>query len=377
MQDTQQQAKPPINWTTTLTILLTTLVAVIFVPYYGYFYGFSTASWVVFGCFMAFTGLSITAGYHRLWAHKTYEAHWILKAFFAFWGAAALEMSILNWSASHRRHHRHVDDNDLDPYSANRGFWFSHVGWLLRHYETNNEDYKNAQDLLRDPIVMWQHNHYKALAILTNIVPTFLIGWMVGDFWGVVILAGFLRIVLTHNFTWFINSLAHMWGRRPYTDENTARDNDLIAIPTWGEGYHNYHHIFQWDYRNGVRWWQYDPSKWLIYSCSLIGLTTNLKRVPDEKIEKAVVDMQFKRAAERLKEKADSADQLDSLEEQYQRFMSVLKEWIAFRAKWSHVSKQDIVSSWESSQLFDTYNQLKKAVSDQRVKWQLIHSQMA
>ena len=377
MQDTQQIEKPPINWTTTLTIVLTSLAAAILVPFYGFYYGFSTESWIVFGLFMAFTGLSITAGYHRLWAHRTYEAHWILKCFFAFWGAAALQMSILNWAASHRRHHRHVDDNELDPYSANRGFWFSHIGWLLRHYETNKDDYANAQDLLRDPIVVFQDHHYKAFAILTNLVPTLLVGWYVGDVFGVLILAGFLRIVLTHNFTWFINSLAHMWGRRPYTDENTARDNDLIAIPTWGEGYHNYHHIFQWDYRNGVRWWQYDPSKWLIFTASKIGLAKNLKRVPDEKIEKAVVEMQFKRAAEKLRRKSGSEDQLMNLEEQYQKFIEVLKEWIAFRAKWSHVNRQDILSSWESSQLFESYNSLKKAVSDQRLKWQLLHSQMA
>ena len=87
--------------------------------------------------------------------------------------------------------------------------------------------------------------------------------------------------MINHHFTWFINSLAHMWGTQPYTDENTARDNPVLAFLTYGEGYHNFHHIFQNDYRNGVKWWQFDPTKWLIAGLSYVGLANNLKRVPD------------------------------------------------------------------------------------------------
>ena len=113
--------------------------------------------------------------------------------------------------------------------------------------------------------------------------------------------------MVNHHFTFFINSLAHMWGSQPYTDENTARDNGALALITYGEGYHNFHHIFQNDYRNGVRWWQYDPSKWLIATLSGLGLASDLKRVPDMWIQRAQLAMQFKRMERALERKRATA----------------------------------------------------------------------
>ena len=192
-------------------------------------------------------------------------------------GAMSLQNSILIWSSQHRTHHRFVDDVDKDPYSARRGFWFSHMGWILRNYPSGVNDFSNARDLERDPMVMFQHRYYLPLTLFMNIAFPLLLGWAVGDVWGVFLLAGLLRLVINHHCTWFINSLAHMWGSQPYTDENTARDNGALAFFTFGEGYHNFHHIFQNDYRNGVRWWQWDPTKWLINALSAMGLADNLK----------------------------------------------------------------------------------------------------
>ena len=115
----------------------------------------------------------------------------------------------------------------------------------------------------------------------------------------------FLRLVVSHHCTFFINSLAHFWGSRPYTTENTARDNGVLAFFTWGEGYHNYHHLFQWDYRNGVRWWQWDPTKWLISVCTWLGLARALKRVPEFQIRKALVERQLQLAQETLGQCSD------------------------------------------------------------------------
>ena len=129
------------------------------------------------------------------------------------------------------------------------------------------------------------------LILLTNVALPLFLGWLVGDVWGVFLLAGVLRLVVSHHVTFFINSLAHMWGSRPYTDENTARDNWFLAIVTYGEGYHNFHHLFQSDYRNGIRWWQFDPTKWLIRSLAWLGLTKNLYRTPLERIETARAQM--------------------------------------------------------------------------------------
>ncbi len=105
--------------------------------------------------------------------------------------------------------------------------------------------------------------------------------------WALFLLAGVLRLVVSHHFTFFINSLAHMWGVQPYTDDNTARDNGVVALLTYGEGYHNFHHMFAHDYRNGVRWWQWDPSKWFINAMRWLGLARNLKTVPWFKIQRA------------------------------------------------------------------------------------------
>jgi stearoyl-CoA desaturase (Delta-9 desaturase) len=169
------------------------------------------------------------------------------------------------------------------------------MGWILRDYPSGVNDFTNAKDLERDPIVMFQHRFYLPLTLAMNIGLPLGLGWAVGDVWGVFLLGGLLRLVLNHHFTWFINSLAHMWGTQPYTDENTARDNPVLAFLTYGEGYHNFHHIFQNDYRNGVKWWQFDPTKWLIAFMSWVGLASNLKRVPDLTIQRAQLAMQFKR----------------------------------------------------------------------------------
>jgi len=204
-----------------------------------------------------------------------------MRLYLAIVGGMTVQNSILVWCIRHRFHHRYVDDNDKDPYSIGRGFWFAHVGWMLRD-------------------VAWQHRYYWPLVLVTNIALPLLLGWMVGDIWGVLLLAGVLRLVVSHHVTFFINSLAHMWGSRPYTDENTARDNWFLAIVTYGEGYHNFHHLFQSDYRNGIRWWQYDINKWFIKSCSWLGLAKNLKRTSDFRIQRARLAMVFKRAQAKI-----------------------------------------------------------------------------
>ncbi|KAA8731649.1 acyl-CoA desaturase [Acinetobacter qingfengensis] len=289
-------SKAPINWPAVLTLLGTPLAAIILIPWYSQSHDFTPGAWISFICLLAFSSLGITAGYHRLWAHKTYEASKPVQIMMMIAGTFAVQNSILFWSSGHRIHHRHVDDLELDPYSAKKGFWYSHIGWMLRDYPSGELDFKNVPDLRNDKLVMFQHKHYIPLVIVTSFGIPALIGWAIGDLWGVMLLGGLLRLIVSHHVTFFINSLCHMFGKRPYTDENTARDNFILAIFTWGEGYHNYHHIFQYDYRNGVKWWQYDPTKWLIWSLSTVGLTRNLRRIPSFNIKRAELAMKFKYA---------------------------------------------------------------------------------
>ena len=136
--------RAPINWVTTTVFTLTPLAALVFVPWYGIAHGFSTWAWVSCVVFLWACGISITAGYHRLWSHRAYHAHASVRWFFALFGAMAMQHSILVWGSQHRTHHRFVDDVDKDPYSAKRGFWFSHMGWILRDYPSGRNDFTNA-----------------------------------------------------------------------------------------------------------------------------------------------------------------------------------------------------------------------------------------
>lgn len=371
-----KQAKPPILWLQTIIFASTLLLSLTLVPWYGFEYGYSWPIVLATVLFLGANGISITAGYHRLWAHNAYKAHPAMRLAFALFGAAATQNSILIWASGHRRHHRHVDDNDKDPYSAKRGFWFSHIGWMLREYDSAKEDFSNARDLQRDPIVMWQHRHYLAIVLTMNFLPPILVGLATGEMIGSLLLVGVLRLVLNHHTTFFINSLAHIWGRQPYTDENSARDNDFLAFLTYGEGYHNFHHLFQNDYRNGVRWWQFDPTKWLIKASSWVGLTRDLNRVPNFKIRRASLIMKFKQAEQRLEIAGNAEHWQDCLEHEYQQFVESLNEWNLLRQQWYDQKRlqlseatqelsQDLQHKWQQTALSTRFKELEYSLKMQ------------
>ena len=341
----------PIDWITTVLFSATFAVAAIGVPLYGWGVGYSAASWVWFAVFLVATGLSITAGYHRLWAHRTYEAHWSVRLAFMLFGAMAIQNSIYVWAAGHRPHHRFVDDEHQDPYSARRGLWFSHMGWMLRHHRSGEPDFRYVRDLERDPIVMFQHRHYVPIVLAMNILLPTVVGVLSGDLWGTLLLAGVLRLVINHHVTFFINSLAHYWGKQPYTDENSARDNPVLALLTYGEGYHNFHHRFAHDYRNGFCWWQWDPSKWLIRVMSYVGLARKLRVTPAVVIERARLDMQFKRTLQRMAQKSAADDRLALLREriarEYEAFTATVAEWSAVQEARMAATRERVVEQLE------------------------------
>ncbi len=371
--------KPPILWTNVLVFTITFLVAIIGVPVYGYLYGFSAAHWIATILTLGFAGMSITVGYHRLWAHKTFEAHPVLQFFLALGGAFALQNSALHWSADHRVHHKFVDQNDKDPYSAKMGFWYSHIGWMLRDYQGDNySDYSNCRDLQKNKIVMWQHNNYLALALATNFGIPLLLGVIFNDIWGMLLTVGVLRLVLSHHFTFFINSLAHIWGSQPYTDKNTARDNGVLAFLTYGEGYHNYHHIFESDYRNGIRWYQFDPSKWFIKAASWVGLTSNLRIVPEEKIQAAKVKMQkFKTETKLLDLKLPNQQEvIAKLEQEYHLLVEEMKNYAQAKKAYL-VAKKEKASAAVIAELKIKTQQLKQQLAEQQKAWQQVLVQYA
>ena len=367
------------NWTTTLMFSLTFAVAVTVVPWYGFTHGYHAAAWIWFVLFLGANGMSITCGYHRLFAHATYDAHPILKVLYLLFGAMALQNSALVWSATHRVHHRNIDDVELDPYSARRGFWFSHIGWMLRNYPSGEPDFSCVRDLERDRLVSWQHRHYVPLALAMNFGLPLLVGWASGEVLGCFLLAGVLRLVISHHFTFFINSLAHMWGVQPYTDDNTARDNGVVALLTYGEGYHNFHHMFAHDYRNGLHWWQWDPSKWFISGMRVFGLTRNLKRVPWFKIQRALLDTQFQRAERKLASlpgRAHIEHLRGRIAEEYEAFTTAVAEWARLREQWLEDTKRAMVERWEHSNLQVRLRELEYGLRLQYRRMRVLQAQL-
>ncbi len=366
--------KPPIILTNILVFTITGLIALIGVPTEALINGFDAFEIATCIFLIYFSGMSITAGYHRLWSHKSYDAHPVVRWVLAVGGAMAVQNSILHWSSDHRVHHRFVDQNGKDPYSAKNGFFFSHIGWMLREYQAHRyDDYSNCRDLQKDKIVMWQHNHYLPIVLLSNFGIPVLLGWLNGDVWGMLLLAGVFRLVAVHHVTFFINSLAHIWGKQPYTNKNTARDNGILAFFTFGEGYHNYHHIFEYDYRNGIRWWQFDPTKWLIRGLSFVGLTSNLRRTPEERIEKAKLAMLMEQSKDKISHIANGEEILQRLQQEYDVLMAKMSDYYSTRKRLLEIKKAKLKRSYDNLELAYKYKELKHSFQLQKRKWLELH----
>jgi stearoyl-CoA desaturase (Delta-9 desaturase) len=233
---------------------------------------------------MALCTISNTGGYHRLFAHRAYRSAWGVRLFYLLFGAASGQGSSLQWSSDHRTHHAHTDEA-LDPHNVKKGFWWAHVGWLL--YRSPPPDFRNVKDLQEDPLIRFQHRFYLPLAAGIGFLLPTLIACSWGNPLGGLLLAGFLRLALQYQATFSINSVTHAIGRRPYSTDTSARDSFAAALVTLGEGYHNFHHTFPGDYRNGVRLYHFDPTKWWIWLLSKAGLARNLQRIPSGTIQRA------------------------------------------------------------------------------------------
>ena len=273
--------KKRINWKFTLFFILNPIAGIIgtaILAMYGHIY---SQTLILAFVLMILTGLSITAGYHRCFSHKAYTVHPIIKWFFVLFGSAAFEGGVLEWSTDHRNHHRYTD-TEKDPYNIKQGFWHAHIGWIFTLHE-DQRDYSNVEDLYKDKLLRVQKKHFVWFAIAMGFVLPMAIASLWHDPLGGLFIAGALRMTLNHHFTFFINSVCHYFGKKTYSDQS-ARDNALMAIFTYGEGYHNFHHKFPLDYRNGIRFYDFDPTKWFIKGLFYLGLAKDLKKVSDGKI---------------------------------------------------------------------------------------------
>ena len=258
-----------------LFFVSTTAIALIGGPLYLSRYDFRPSLFWLTLFFLFVTSISISAGYHRLFSHRAYKAHPIIQFLFLFWGAGAFQHSAIRWSSQHRNHHRFVA-TDLDPYSIGKGFFYSHIGWLLFWEQALN--YDNVRDLKKNPLIAHQNSHYYLWALTSGVALPLLIGLSQGQLLGAFIFAVCARLVFVHQATFCVNSVCHVFGKEPYDLQSTAKDNWIVALFTNGEGHHNYHHRFQNDYRNGIYWYQWDLAKWLITLLSWVGLASGLHR---------------------------------------------------------------------------------------------------
>ena len=283
---------PEIHWENAAFLIATPLIAIVGVPLHFYDTGITWSMIGVLAFFLAATGLSITAGYHRLFAHRSYEASSAVRLFYLVFGAAACQNSALKWVTDHRNHHRFVD-KDRDPYNIRRGFFHAHIGWIVfKDPQDPHESSGIDPDLLADPLMRWQDRFYLPIAISAGGGLPLLIGGFLGDALGCFLLAGVARTVIVHHSTFLINSLCHFIGRQPYSLQDSSRDSALVAFLTCGEGFHNFHHRFQYDYRNGVRWYHFDPTKWLIKLLETLRLAQRLRKASNLHIFKARLDVQ-------------------------------------------------------------------------------------
>jgi len=291
------EGKPTLAIANVVFLVGTFAVAAIGTPWYLWTHGLGWPEALTFLTIWLAVGMSITAGYHRLFSHKTYQASWPVRLFFLVVGAAAFENSVLNWAADHRVHHSHVD-HDRDPYNIQKGFWWAHIGWIF--FDKEPKSHAVVRDLSEDPLVVWQSRWYIPLGIAVALGIPVVVGLATGRLLGCLIIGCILRIVVSHHATFFINSLCHMIGRQPYSREHSARDSAVMAVLAFGEGYHNYHHSFPFDYRNGIKGWHFDPAKWIIFCLARLGLARDLRRASDVAVLKAKVEVQFEKARERM-----------------------------------------------------------------------------
>eukprot|EP00163_Fabomonas_tropica_P028958 TRINITY_DN602_c2_g1_i1.p1 TRINITY_DN602_c2_g1~~TRINITY_DN602_c2_g1_i1.p1 ORF type:complete len:410 (-),score=127.24 TRINITY_DN602_c2_g1_i1:292-1521(-) len=269
-----------------------------------------TWAWAVVYYF--WTGLGITAGYHRLFAHRAYKARFPLRFALAMLGAGAVEGSIRWWCRDHRAHHRYTDST-RDPYSAKEGFIWAHIGWMFIKQDATKIGKSDISDLNKDPLIRFQHRYYLLVSLFMGFVfPCLVAGLLWGDYRGGFFIAGVGRLVFVHHSTFCVNSLAHFVGSHTYDDRRTPRDSVITAFVTLGEGYHNFHHEFPQDYRNAIRFYQYDPTKWCIRMWQFMGLAYDLKKFSENVIQKGKLNMRMKNL-ELLRAKLDWGPDVNKL----------------------------------------------------------------
>jgi len=254
----------------------------------------------VLGLLYVLTALGITVGFHRLLTHRSFATKPWLRGVFAALGSAAIEGPAISWVADHRKHHA-CSDREGDPHSPHvghgdglfgslRGLYHAHVGWLFIHTQRGSQE-RFAPDLLADPVVRFIYRTFILWALVGLAIPFGLgvaIGGTVAAGLTALLWGGAVRVFVLHHVTYSVNSLCHMFGRRPYETKDESRNLAWLALPTFGEAWHNNHHAFPTSAAHGLGRWQIDPSALLIAALEKLGLAWDVVRpTPARKAAKA------------------------------------------------------------------------------------------
>jgi stearoyl-CoA desaturase (Delta-9 desaturase) len=263
-----------LNWRTSIPFLLLHAL-----PLFALLTGVTRAALVLLAVTFLGRMFFVTAGYHRYFSHRTFRLGRVSQFVFAFGGTTAAQKGPLWWAANHRAHHRFAD-TERDVHSPKRGFWWSHVGWILcdRYGSTDREEIK---DFARYPELVWLNRH--------DWIGPWALGfacWLIAG-WSGLVVGFFLSTVLLWHSTFLVNSLAHVFGRRAYDTDDTSRNSLLVALLTGGEGWHNNHHRYPSAARQGFRWWQIDPTYYMLRALAAIGIVRDLRPVPARILDEA------------------------------------------------------------------------------------------
>ena len=295
-QDPRAYLEPADFWTkaSSLIGIIVPLVALVVAIILSWGEGFSWLYAALLAGMYVLTAFGITIGYHRLFTHKSFKCPRWVYATFNVLGAMAVEGPVNKWVAMHRCHHQHSDDH-ADPHSPHHhgsgikgvlhGFFHAHIGWIFRGDPKDLERYN--PDLRADAMMRFFSWSWGLWSILGLIIPAVIaglitmswIGAFLGFLWG-----GLVRVLLVHHVTWSINSVCHLWGRRPYNTKDESRNNWLFGILGMGEGWHNNHHAFPTSARHGLRWYQIDFSYMIIKFLEKIGLAYDVKVPPAHRL---------------------------------------------------------------------------------------------
>lgn len=283
--------KRTIAWRNVLAMLTLHCISI-----FMFFYGLIAQDgklWSLhwFWFIIIFSGFGVLAGAHRLWAHRSYKAKLPLRILLMIMNTVAMQNDIYEWSRDHRVHHKY-SETDADPHNSNRGFFFSHVGWLLvsKHPDVKAKGKSvDLSDIWADPVIRFQRRFYIPLCfIFWFFIPVMVPVYFWNEKPWYAFSANVFRYVFSLHMTWLVNSAAHLKGNRPYDKTIGPRENYKVVIATWGEGYHNYHHTFPWDYSASELGWQqnFNLATAFIDFMAYIGQAYDLKKPPPEMVQK-------------------------------------------------------------------------------------------